>query len=228
VANIGNSTDGAFSNGGLRILDVRQIQARKANPEVPVLSSLTWPEHSIPQAAEPFTKNGHEYLLEFDEFANFSAQGGPTQASAPVGAARIIDVQDPRHPKIVSNLRLAVHQPQARAGAQQGDPGAQMPVQGYAAHYCSVPTQTNPKVAACSMILTGLRVFDIRRLGKPKEVGYFNKPIAPGENPLVPNNGGGFAMSQPAWDRANNQVWYTDANSGFYAVKLTNGVQKLF
>src|SRR5689334_19342838 len=51
VANIGNSANGSFASGGLRILDVSQIQDRKADPQVPVLSALTWPEGSIPQAA---------------------------------------------------------------------------------------------------------------------------------------------------------------------------------
>ena len=228
VANIGNSTSGSFASGGLRILDVSQIQARRADPSVPVLSSLSWPEGSIPQAAEPFTRGGHQYLLEFDEFANFSAEGGVTQASSPVGAARIIQVDDPRHPQVVSNIRLAVHQPAAREGEQANDPGANSPVQGYAAHYCSVPTRTNPNLVACSMILSGLRIFDIRDVAHPKEVGYFNQPVAQGDNPLVLSSQGAFAMSQPAWDPSHDSVWYSDGNSGFYDVRLTNGLEKLF
>jgi WD40-like Beta Propeller Repeat len=228
VANIGNSSTGSFASGGLRILDVSQIQDRKANPQAPVLSSLTWPEGSIPQAAEPFSRNGHQYLMQFDEYANYSAEGGVTQASSPVGAARIIQVDDPRHPKVVSNIRLAVHQPGARAGDQQNDPGANSPVQGYAAHYCSVPTRTNPNLVACSMILSGLRIFDIRDVAHPKEVGYFNKPVAQGDNPLVLTSQGAFAMSQPAWDASHDSVWYSDGNSGFYDVRLTNGLEKLF
>jgi hypothetical protein len=228
VANIGNSANGSFASGGLRILDVSQIQNRTANPEVPVLSSLTWPEHSIPQAAEPFTRGGHKYLMEFDEFANYSVEGGATQASSPVGAARIIAIDDERHPRVVSNIRLAVHQPGARAGDQQNDPGANVPVQGYAAHYCSVPTRTDPNLVACSMILSGLRIFDIRDVAHPKEVGYFNKPVAQGDQPLVTGSQGAFAMSQPAWDSAHHSVWFTDGNSGFYDVRLTNGLEKLF
>ena len=228
VANIGNSTTGNFASGGLRILDVSQIQDRKADPQVPVLSALTWPEGSIPQAAEPFTRNGHQYLLEFDEYANYSAEGGVTQASSPVGAARIIQVDDPRHPKVVSNIRLAVHQPAAREGDQANDPGANSPVQGYAAHYCSIPTRTNPNLVACSMILSGLRIFDIRDVAHPKEVGYFNQPVAQGDNPLVLASQGAFAMSQPAWDSSHDSVWYSDGNSGFYDVRLTNGLEKLF
>ena len=120
-----------------------------------------------------------------------------------------------------------MHQPTARAGAQQNDPGATSPVQGYAAHYCSVPTRTNPNIVACSMILSGLRLFDIRDVAHPKEVGYFNKPVNVGTT-RSSGNGGAFAMSQPAWDAAHDSVWYSDGNSGFYVVKLTNGLQNLF
>ena len=130
VANIGNPTNGAFSSGGLRILDISEIQDRVANPEVEVLADLTWPEHSIPQVAEPFTRNGHPYLLEVDEFANFNLTGGVAQASAPVGAARIIDIADPRHPKVISDLRLQVHQPGRPQGRPAERPGRAAPSRG--------------------------------------------------------------------------------------------------
>ena len=67
------------------------------------------------------------------------------------------------------------------------------------------------------MILSGLRLFDIRDVEHPKEVGYFN----------MPTKSGGDAFSQPAWDPTNNSVWYTDTSTGFWNVRLTNGVQDL-
>jgi hypothetical protein len=30
-------------------------------------------------------------------------------------------------------------------------------------------------------------------------------------------------MSQPVFDPATRQVWYTDATSGFYSLRLDNG-----
>ncbi|MFL6001931.1 MAG: LVIVD repeat-containing protein [Nocardioides sp.] len=227
VAEIGNPTDGSFASGGLRVLDVSEVQDREPDPQVKIISELDWPERSIPQVAEPFTRNGHPYLLEVDEFANYNFTSGADQSDAPVGAARIIDIADPAHPRVVSNLRLAVHQPSARKSSQQNDPGATSPVQGYAAHYCSLPRRTDPKLVACSMILSGLRIFDISDLRSPVEVGYFNKPVRPGSKPENPTAEGGYAMSQPAWDVGNRQVWYSDGNSGFYAVRLTNGVGAL-
>ena len=67
-----------LSSGGLRILDVSEIQDRKADPKVKVVANLDWPEGSLPQVAEPFTKKGRHYLLEVDEFADFGLDGGPT------------------------------------------------------------------------------------------------------------------------------------------------------
>ena len=87
----------------------------------------------------------------------------------------MIDIADERNPRVVSNLRLEVHQPE-NFPAQADDNGAQNPVQGYAGHYCNVPTRVDPAIVACSMILSGLRVFDIRDPEQPREIAYFNAP----------------------------------------------------
>ena len=146
-----------------------------------------------------------------------------------MGAARIIDIDDPRHPQVVSEhpARRAPARG-ARRATQKNDPGAASPVQGYAAHYCSVPTRTDPNLVACSMILSGLRIFDIRDLAHPSEVGYFNKPIAIGDKPANPERGGRLRdVPAGVGRRARDSVWYTDGNSGFYDVRLTNGLQDL-
>ena len=203
--------DTPFSTGfnGLTILDVSQIQERKANPQVPIISRLTWREVSTPQNATPFTENGHHYLLETDEFG-----GG----SSPVGAARIIDIENLREPFVVANLRLAVD----NHPATTNDPGDSQPFQGYQGHYCSLPSRVDPYIVACSFIMSGLRVFDIRDVAHPREVAYFSKPLLPGGN-TNPEKAGAFAMSAPAYDEATHDIWYTDGNSGFYVVRLTSG-----
>jgi hypothetical protein len=205
-----------LGNSGLTILDVSQVQHRVASPVVPQVSHLTWPEVSIPQNTIPVTIKGHKYLVEFDEYAR--NVGGYTADDA-VGAARVINIDNDRKPRVVSALRLEVNQPGARATDQQNDPGAQYGVQGYAAHYCGVPRETDPGIVACSFILSGLRVFDISDPMHPREAAYFNKP-APNQLPLT---SGAFAMSAPSFDVARHEVWYADGDSGFYAVKLTNG-----
>jgi hypothetical protein len=206
------AADAGTGTRGLTILDVTQVQNRTLNPSVTEISHLTWPTVSIPQNADPFTIKGHHYLLEIDEYNSKTLNGPPGyDPDALIGAGRIIDIQDPKRPFIVSNLRLAVHEPAARAGDERNDPGASSGTQGYAGHYCSLPTRTDPTVVGCSMIASGLRLFDIRNPAKPVEVGYFNKP----------SSGGGFAMSAPAYVPERNEIWYTDGNSGFYALRLT-------
>jgi hypothetical protein len=205
-----------LGNHGLTILDVSQVQKRVDNPVVKLVSFTTWPNVSIPQNTIPVTIHGHKYLVEFDEYAR---NVGSYKADDAVGAARIINIDNDRHPKVVGNMRLEVNQPKARASDQKNDPGAQYGVQGYAAHYCGVPRENNPGIVACSFILSGLRVFDISHPSHPREIAYFNKP-APNTLPL---KSGSYAMSAPSFDIAHHQVWYADGDSGFYAVKLTNG-----
>ncbi len=195
----------------LVIVDISEIQARKPNPQVREISRLTWSPMSIPQNAIPITIKGHPYLIEIDEF------GQQTE----VGAGRIIDIGDETKPKVISNLRLEVHNPENFA-AQADDPGATFAGQGYAGHYCNVPTREDPTIVACSMIMSGLRVFDIRDPYNPREVAYFNAPENPRLFP-VPTAASNYAMSSPSFVPERKEIWYSDVYSGFYAVRVTNG-----
>jgi hypothetical protein len=192
------------------VLDVSQVQARVLDPTVRIVSRLSWPNVSTPQNATPFTRNGHRYVLETDEFGS----------GASIGAARIIDVQNIRKPFVVSNLRLAVNQPAAQGASLEADPGNDQQFQGYQGHYCSLPSRVDPTIIACSFIMSGLRVFDISNLSRPREIAYFNKPTVPGSVPNQPLRAGAFSMSAPAYDEATGDIWFTDGNNGFYVVRL--------
>ena len=138
-----------------------------------------------------------------------------------MGAARIIDISDERRPHVVSNIRLAVHQPENRA-AIAADPGAQSPVQGYAGHYCNVPQRAEPGILACSMIASGLRVFDIRDPEHPKEIAYHVTPpstVSATGAPIIDERAN-YAMSQPAFAPERGEIWYSDGTSGFYALRM--------
>ena len=205
---------------GLTILDVSQIQHRVPNPKVTVVSHLTWPTVSIPQVPIPMTIGGHKYLFEVDEFTahTVGTQAVQYDPNDPVGAARIINIDNDRKPFIVSDLRLAVNQPKERADGQVNDPGASFGAQGYAGHYCSVPREVDPGIVACSFIASGERIFDVHDPAHPRELGYFNMPKLSG----FPS--GGYAMSQAAWDLQRHEVWYSDGNSGLYVIKLANKI----
>lgn len=205
-------------NGNLTILDVRQIQRRASHPKVREISRLTWHEVSIPQNAYAMRISGHRYLMEFDEFA---FRFNPPSNNY-VGAARIIDISHPAHPRIVSDIRLQVNQPAAhRADARDPQP-FHSTMLGYSAHYCSIPREVNPEIVACSFTNSGLRVFNIQNPAHPREVAYF---VAPSNHSTQNGfSGSNFAMSKPAFDPIRREIWYTDASSGFYVLKLARGV----
>ncbi len=200
---------------GLTVLDVSGIQKRIAGFKPTVISRLTWGTVSTPQNATPFVSKGHQYLLETDEFGS----------DAHIGAARIINIDDIKKPKVVSDIRLAVNQAAIQPSIQ-GDPGNDQPFQGYQGHYCSLPSRIDPTTIACSFIMSGLRVFDISDVAHPRETAYFNKPVVPGSVPNNPLRAGGFAMSAPAYDEKTGDIWYTDGNSGFYVVRLTGSAKR--
>ena len=132
---------------GLVILDTSEIQARKPNPQESVVSTLRWSVMTIPQNAMPVTIGGKPYLVEVDEFsADASTPPGPFGVASNgkrVGGARMIDISNEKAPRVISNMRLEVNQPENRA-AIAGDPGAASPAQGYASHYCGVPQEVDP------------------------------------------------------------------------------------
>jgi hypothetical protein len=209
---------GSWHSAGLDIVDVTGIQHRVPGATGHLLAHLSWPDVSLPQVPLPITISGHPYLFEVDEFATegtsggFPSGGGDSKAHA--GAARIIDIADAHHPKVVSNVRLAADLTVNRPALAQ-DPGANSPVGGYASHYCAVPRRADPGVVACSFIASGLRVFDIHDPLHPKEIAYFNAPVR--------SRGGNGALSAPAFDPIHGQIWYSDSNEGFFAVQLTPG-----
>jgi hypothetical protein len=204
----------------MAIFDTSEIQARKDNPQVREVSRITWDRASIPQNAIPFTEAGHPYVLEIDEYnASTLGNGSPDD----VGAARIVDIADEKAPKIVGNLRLEINQPgpHKEFGSDPGADGQiQGGAQGYAGHYCNIPTRVDPKIVACSFIASGMRLFDISDVTHPKEVGYFVAPTkAKPENGYEASN---FAMSMPAFVPDRHEVWWTDGASGFYAIHVSD------
>jgi hypothetical protein len=214
VADLGGSN--GSSTAGLTVFDVSRIQHRAPAPSMRLISHLTWDSVSLPQVPIPVTINRHPYLMEVDEFATQGNNGGSPSSdpAAHVGAARIIDIADPTHPAVVSNIRLEVNMQENRA-MLAGDPGSSNPLQGYAGHYCAVPRRAEPGVVACSFIQSGLRLFDIHDPLHPREIAYFNPPVHPTAT------GGNYSMSAPAFDPLHRQVWYSDGYGGFFAVKVT-------
>ncbi|WP_029921386.1 LVIVD repeat-containing protein [Nevskia soli] len=151
--------------GGVQVLDVSDIQSRKAAPSIRQVGSVTWNALSCAQHALPVSWGGKPYLIAPDEF---DSEG-----------IHIIDISDPTQPKIVNQIQLQIQllkNAALRTADTVGD-GAF----GYESHYCTVDTTTDPKALACGYFQSGIRVFNIANPLQPREIAYFNPPAQTGK-----------------------------------------------
>ncbi len=221
----GNTLYDAVAYGpdaGLVVYDVSAIQARTLGPVlVPragfeVLGKVSWPNISIPQSTIPVSIGGRPYVIENDEFVDYLGDGD-------VGASRLIDVSDPRSPRVVSELRLQVHEPRNRATVA-GDTSALLGGP-YSGHFCSVPQLVEPGIVACSMLRSGVRVFDIRDPVAPREIAYFSPPA--GQDSAIEGRGTCPCLhtgSTVAFVPERGEMWVSGQETGFSVVRFTNGV----
>lgn len=200
-------------DAGMIIYDVSGIQVREPGAGFEVVSRVSWPEISIPQSTIPVSIGGRPYVIESDEFSSGST----------IGASRIIDISDEQAPRVVSNLRLQVHEPE-NAEVVAGDTPALIGGP-YSGHFCSVPRLVEPGIVACAMLRSGVRIFDITDPVAPREVAYFSPPAA--QDCLVAGAGTKPCLhtgSTVAFVPERSELWISGQESGFHVVRLTNGV----
>jgi hypothetical protein len=147
--------------------------------------------------------------------------------------ARIIDISDERHPSIVSRLALEIHNP---ANCSQTLPDiVGLTAFTYGSHYCSVDNRENATTLVCGYFNAGIRVFDIRKPRRPKEIAYYNPAgtmtPSPGSNhigPLVANNwvsgGPDWCSAQAHLDASEGVLWTTCQDNGLVVLKFENDV----
>jgi hypothetical protein len=210
-----NTIKSATKGNGMGIYDISEIQSRKPNPEVKLISALQWTDGLLGQHTLNFHRDGTPYAIEVSE--------------AGMGAARIIDISDEKAPKVISKLKTEIMMPEHlelahseihRLGKETGGDFRF----GYNFHYCNIDKEENPTLLACSAFEQGLRLFDIRDVHKPREIAYYNNG---GDGTRQPGGWGAvysaYAAAMPQFDPVNHQVWYTDHDRGFFVVKPTNG-----
>jgi hypothetical protein len=210
-----NTIQSTFKGNGFGIYDLSEIQSRKPNPEVRLVSALQWTDGLLGQHTLNFTRGGKEYAIEISEAGH--------------GAARIIDISDEKAPKVVSKLRTEIMMPVNLALAHSEihryphENGGDFRF-GYNFHYCNIDKAKDPNLLACSAFEQGLRLFDIRDVSRPKEIAYFNNG---GDGTRQPGGWGAvysaYAAAMPQFDPVHKTIWYTDHDQGFYVVRPTNG-----
>jgi hypothetical protein len=161
---------------GLAIVDISDIQARRPDPSLRLLSTLFWKDSHYAQFALPARIKGRPYLIFTDLMGAIGYKRPPAanvcnSGKPGYGFARIIDISDERNPKMVSKLMLEVQDPINCANVMHD------PTTGYGALSCDVDDAQDARLLACGYFEGGLRVFDVREPAQPREVAYY-KPRA--------------------------------------------------
>jgi hypothetical protein len=228
-----------FANG-LVILDVSDIQFRRPNPQIHVISTLFWEDGKTTQVPLPVTYRGRPHLIIGDELGSggigSGGIGGAQLACAlglpPHGFARIIDISDERNPKIVSKLMLEVSDPANCPEILSAPP--EVVNEFLSSHYCNVDRPNNPRTLACTYRQAGLRVFDVRDPFHPREIAYYKPParrteIRPGSQLGGVDRTTDHAPSDIRFQkhRGQLQLWFTSMDNGFQIVRFTKSMREL-
>jgi hypothetical protein len=225
------------ARNGLLIVDVSEVQERKANAQMRLISNLMWRDGSGAQHTIPVKINGKPYVISVDEggTGQLNFAGGWATACqmglTPFGMARIIDISDETNPKIVSKLMLESNDP-ANCSAVLPD---LVGLSGftYDTHYCSVDNRDNATTLACANFEAGIRVYDIRRPRRPKEIAYFYPPAVTSVSPGSQHANNAAIANGKHPDHCSAQIRLNSAartlqtscqDNGFLLLKFRDGV----
>lgn len=152
--------------GGVSVLDISAVQRRDPNPQVPVLTELTWTDGMATQHAIPVSYGGRPYVFTVDEAGS--------------GGVKLIDISDERHPEVVNSIKLEINLLENRTEAIASSIGGS--IFAYDSHYCAADRPVDPTALACGWISSGIRIFDVRDPFQVREIAYYNPPARTGQN----------------------------------------------
>ncbi len=234
----GNLDPALAAVNGLFILDLSDIQSRKANPQVRVIGELYWKDGATAQHTINVKIGGKPYIIFVDEAGSNGVTNTASVTAAcnagmvPFPYARIIDIADEKAPKIVSRVMLETHDPANCAKVIPDIAG--LAIFTYGSHYCSVDNRQNATTLACGYFNSGIRVFDIRNPLRPKEIAYYNPAgvatASPGSNHAQFGGTDAVGNGKPDWcsaqvhlDAPSASLWTTCQDNGVLVLKFTNG-----
>jgi len=222
---------------GFFVFDTSEVQARKPNAEIRLISSTAYQDGSVAQHTIETKIGGKPYMVMVDEGG--SGRGADLSASvrnacdaglAPFPMARIYDMKDERNPTVVSKLGLETHNPKNCDSILPDIVG--LGIFTYGSHYCSVDSRENATAMACSYFNSGIRVFDIRDPAHPKEIAYFNpagaKEPMPGSSHVSfgqwKAGGPDWCTSRLDFDKERGLLTTMCQDNGLLVMKFKNGV----
>ncbi len=209
----------ALSPQRFAVVDLSDVQSRKANPQIRIISTVL--AYGGGQHTRSLRIGGAPFVLAVDEGV------GPRP-----GIAALFDMSDDANPKLVSRLMLEVHTDDNALRYWSDNLGSNSTF-GYNTHYCTEDDATNTTAIACSFFMSGIRVFDVRDPYHPREIAYYNPPARPGAR--VASSVGNGQCGNVDWATANSrfradrgELWISTQCNGFQILKFTNDAWPFF
>jgi hypothetical protein len=222
------------ATNGFAVLDTSDVQARRPNAQIKLISTFLYKDGSVSQHTIPVKIKGKPYIIQVDEGGSGGGSQAGWQSACAAGVplfpmAHIVDISNEAKPTQVSELILEMNDP---ANCDQVLPDiVGLSIFTYGTHYCSVDNRENATTLACDEFNSGIRVFDIRDPARPKEIAYYNPPSlttgSPGSNHV---SFGQWRAGGPDWcsaqlhmDADKGTIWTTCQDHGLLSLKFTNG-----
>ena len=211
---------------GFLVLDTSEVQARKANPKIRLISESDWYDGSMAQMTIPVEVGGKPYLITTNEGGvGLAERDGIRTACAegrtPFGMVRIFDLGNETKPRLVKALVLQMNDPKNCSlimpeVAAMGSGQSWLNYFLYDVHMCSVDNRDNATTLACGYFNSGIRVYDIRDPAHTSEIAYWVPP-AKGPGRI------GWCAAIPTLDASKGMLYSSCADSGVVALKFTHG-----
>ena len=224
----------AALNNGFAVLDISEVQQRKPNPKIKLVSTALFKDGSIAQHTIPIKIDGKPYVVMVDEGGSGgtgttdNVKAACAAGLAPFPMARIFDISDEKNPKEAVKLTLETHDPKNCDQVLPDIVG--LNIFTYGSHYCSVDNRENATALACSYFNSGIRVFDIRNIKNVREIAYYNPPSAkavPGSNHVTFGQwragGPDWCASRLDFDFAKKQLVTMCQDNGLVVLKFAPG-----
>jgi hypothetical protein len=192
-------------------LDTTDIQERRPNPDLKVVSSVELPNfgHTVRRARIA----GRPYIFSSGEAPVVGAD------NCPWAWGHVLDMSDERNPVPVSEIKLEVNE---QSNCPRTGPDDAV----YSIHYIGVDDEENTTRVLYTYYTGGLRVFDVRDPANPREVAYYHPPPKE-ETVLKPVSPFFGDVHKPTWDSVTSDVRYRAGENHIWAVSIANGFQIL-
>lgn len=213
-----------YRNDGFMVVDTSEIQARRPNPQMRMISHVAKRDSALAQHTIPVQIAGKPYMIFVPE-AGSGTIGKVGQRAAcaaglpPFAQPSIYYMGDEAAPKLINNLQLEVNDPKNCSAVSPdmdaGDPFGFL----YDSHHCTVDNRDNATTLACGYFHSGIRVFDIRDPVNVKEIAYW-QPAAKTAGAQLTT----WCAAAPWLDAQTGTVYSRCQDSGSVALKFQSGV----